>query len=53
MFAKIVNELDFEKKMKVRIIFGCNEENGSRRMHYYFQHRPYPKMGFTPDADFL
>ena len=50
--AKIVNELDFEKKMKVRIIFGCNEENGSRCMHYYFQHRPYPKMGFTPDADF-
>ena len=47
-----MNELDFEKKMKVRIIFGCNEENGSRCMHYYFQHRPYPKMGFTPDADF-
>ena len=38
--------------MKVRIIFGCNEENGSLCMHYYFQHRPYPKMGFTPDADF-
>lgn len=50
--AKIVNELDFEKKMKIRVIFGCNEENGSRCMHYYFQHRPYPVMGFTPDANF-
>ncbi|SEJ27286.1 succinyl-diaminopimelate desuccinylase [Kandleria vitulina] len=50
--AKIVNEMDFEKKYKIRVIFGCDEENGSSCVKYYFKHRPYPAMGFTPDADF-
>lgn len=38
--------------MKTRIIFGCNEESGSSCVKYYFQHQPFPKMGFTPDAGF-
>lgn len=50
--AKIINHMDFEKKMKIRVIFGCNEENGSTCVEHYFKHRPYPAMGFTPDADF-
>lgn len=50
--AKIVNAMDFEKKYRIRVIFGCNEENGSSCVEYYFKHRPYPAMGFTPDADF-
>jgi succinyl-diaminopimelate desuccinylase len=50
--AKIINELNIPTKMKTRIIFGCNEENGSECVEYYFKHRPYPKMGFTPDAEF-
>ncbi|WP_314795195.1 dipeptidase PepV [Eggerthia catenaformis] len=50
--AKIVNQMDFDKKYKIRVIFGCNEENGSACVDYYFKHRPYPVMGFTPDADF-
>lgn len=50
--AKIVNAMDFEKKYRIRVIFGCNEENGSSCVEYYFKHRPYPVMGFTPDADF-
>lgn len=50
--AKIVNELDFPKKRKIRVIFGCNEETGSKCVDYYFKHRPSPELGFTPDADF-
>jgi len=50
--AKIIHELELPVKMKMRIIFGCNEENGSKCMKYYFTKKPYPKMGFTPDAGF-
>lgn len=50
--AKIVNAMDFPKKYKIRVIFGCDEENGSSCVDYYFKHRPYPDCGFTPDADF-
>ena len=50
--AKIIHELKLPVKMKTRIIFGCNEENGSKCMQYYFTKKPYPAMGFTPDAQF-
>lgn len=50
--AKIIHDLNLPVKMKTRIIFGCNEESGCQCMKYYFQHQPYPKMGFTPDAEF-
>ena len=38
--------------MKMRVIFGCNEELGSKCVKYYFTKMPFPKMGFTPDASF-
>lgn len=50
--AKIINSLNLPTKMKVRVIFGCNEELGSSCVKYYFTKQPYPKMGFTPDASF-
>ncbi len=50
--AKIVNNMDFDKKYKVRVIFGCNEEMGSACVNYYFKHRPFPTLAFTPDAEF-
>lgn len=50
--AKIIDELELPVKMKIRVIFGCNEENGSACMKYYFTKKPYPKIGFTPDAEF-
>lgn len=50
--TKIIYELKLPVKMKTRIIFGCNEENGSSCMRYYFDHMPFPQMGFTPDAEF-
>lgn len=50
--AKILHELEIPLKMKTRIIFGCDEENGSSCVKYYFTKKPYPLMGFTPDAEF-
>lgn len=39
---------------KLRIIFGGNEERGSKCLEHYFQKlkKDYPTYGFTPDADF-
>ncbi len=50
--AKIIDELKLPVKMKTRIIFGCNEENGSACVKHYFTKMPFPAMGFTPDAEF-
>lgn len=37
---------------RVRIIFGCNEETGSKCVDHYFEKEEMPTLGFTPDADF-
>lgn len=37
---------------RVRIIFGTNEETGSKCVDYYFEKEEMPTLGFTPDADF-
>lgn len=39
---------------RVRVIFGGNEELGSRCLEHYFHvlKKEYPTFGFTPDADF-
>lgn len=38
---------------RVRIIFGCQEEDGDwADMEYYKAHEEIPQYGFTPDADF-
>jgi len=39
--------------MRVRIIFGCQEETGDwTDMEYYCDTEEIPSFGFTPDADF-
>lgn len=50
--AKILEKSDLKLNKKLRIIFGCNEETGSKCMKYYFSKEPFPDMGFTPDANF-
>lgn len=50
--AKIIHNLKLPVKKKIRIIFGCDEESGSRCMKHYFSKEPYPQWGFTPDAGF-
>lgn len=37
---------------RVRLIVGCNEENGSECIEYYRAHCEIPKASFVPDADF-
>lgn len=37
---------------KVRILFGTNEETGSKEIPYYLSKFETPSCGFTPDADF-
>ena len=35
---------------RVRIIFGTNEETGSKEMHHYTEREKAPAAGFTPDG---
>ena len=37
---------------RIRLIVGCNEENGSECIEYYRKHCEIPKASFVPDADF-
>jgi succinyl-diaminopimelate desuccinylase len=39
---------------RLRFLFGGNEENDSLCLKHYFEEmkRPYPTIGFSPDADF-
>lgn len=39
-------------KRRIRIIFGTNEETGSKDMVRYNATEEQPAMGFTPDADY-
>lgn len=53
LFAmKCVRELDIPLKKGVRIIVGCNEENGSEDMEYYLRHEKFPEMLVTPDGNY-
>ena len=52
--ALAVKELGLPMRHRVRVIFGCDEENDWRCMAHYFgtAGQPQPKYGFTPDAMF-
>lgn len=47
-----VRKLAGSLKRRIRIIFGTNEETGSKDMVRYNQTEETPVMGFTPDADY-
>ncbi|ANQ54523.1 dipeptidase [Thermosipho sp. 1063] len=49
---KIASEIVENPKNTIRIIFGTNEENGSKCLKYYFQKEPYPYAAVTPDGAF-
>jgi succinyl-diaminopimelate desuccinylase len=49
---KIASEIVPDPKNTVRIIFGTNEENGSKCLKYYFKKEPYPEEAVTPDGMF-
>ncbi|MGG5461797.1 dipeptidase PepV [Clostridium sp. B9] len=49
---KAIKDLNLPLSKRVRIIFGTNEETGSKDIEYYLEHEKAPVAGFTPDADF-
>lgn len=50
---KAIKDLNLSLKKRVRIIFGLNEETGSRCVkHYIKKGEEMPSSGFTPDAEY-
>ena len=49
---RAVKELGIPLQHGVRLIYGTNEENGSKDMKYYMQQRKMPPLVFTPDGDY-
>lgn len=49
---KAIKDLNLPISKRIRIIFGTNEETGSKDMEYYVEHEKAPVAGFTPDAEF-
>lgn len=52
---KAIKEIiESNKKYRVQLVIGGNEEKGSKCLEYYFDtlKKPYPDYGFTPDGDF-
>lgn len=49
---KALADSDFSFNKRVRIIFGCNEESGSKCMEHYLKVEGQIDYGFSPDANF-
>jgi len=49
---KYLIDTGYKFKKKVRLILGCNEENGSLGIKHYVDTLGHVDMGFTPDGDF-
>ncbi|MEG0774013.1 dipeptidase PepV [Clostridium sp.] len=50
---KAIKDLSLPLKRRVRIIFGLNEESGSKCVKYYLESgEEIPVCGFTPDAEY-
>ncbi len=49
---KIVKDMAIPLNKRVRLIMGCNEENGSKCLKYYVEKEGHIDAGFTPDGDF-
>lgn len=53
LFAlKAIVDAKLTLSKKVRIIFGTNEESGSKELKYYLDREKPPVAGFTPDAEY-
>lgn len=49
---KALKDEGFTPKRRIKLIVGCNEENGWECIEYYKKHAQMPEEGFSPDADF-
>lgn len=53
LFAlKSLKDAGIKLNRRVRVIFGTDEESGSKCMEYYLKHDEAPAMGFSPDANY-
>ncbi|WP_434642440.1 dipeptidase PepV [Thermoanaerobacterium thermosaccharolyticum] len=49
---KAIKDSGLKLSKRVRILFGTNEETGSKEIEYYLKHEEAPTIGFTPDANY-
>lgn len=49
---KILKQLYPNMKKRIRLIMGCNEENGSLCLKHYVEKEGHVDYGFTPDGNF-
>ncbi len=49
---KALKDRGFVPKKTIKLIVGCNEEDGWECIEYYKRHAELPRTGFSPDADF-
>ena len=49
---KMLKDEGFKPSRRIRLIFGCDEESGSRCLEKYFTLMPQPDIAFSPDAEF-
>lgn len=49
---KALKDEGFVPKKRIKLIVGCNEEDGWECIKYYNEHAEMPETGFSPDADF-
>ena len=53
LFAvKAIREAGIPLKKSIRVILGCDEEEGWEDMKYYGAHEQIPEIGFSPDSSF-
>lgn len=50
--VKAILDAGISLKKPVRLLFGCNEENGSTDLEYYHAHDTMPPLVFTPDGSY-
>ncbi|MEG0771901.1 dipeptidase PepV [Clostridium sp.] len=49
---KAIKDANLPLSKRIRVIFGTNEETGSKELHHYLQKEKPPVAAFTPDANF-
>lgn len=49
---RILKDLGYKPNNEIKLVFGLDEETGSRGLAHYLTKNKMPKLGFTPDAHF-
>ena len=49
---KAIKDANLPVSKRIRVLFGTNEETGSKELDHYLEKEKPPVAGFTPDADY-